>query len=133
MEDAPNLHARAKVSNAEYAGPWADSPTVRSYLGRTSTEIARMVDDLELLGAEFSDSNVYFPVRQFSDGTVVDGLRDVLRVLKSGIRSPQVWATWLTGPGPDNSQTIWDALREGRKAEVLIEAEHDAGRWAGTG
>lgn len=134
MDETPTLHARAKVSSVEYAEPWADSPTVRRYLGRTSTEITRMVDDLELWGAEFSDGNVYFPVRQFSGGTVVDGLSEVLRVLKSGIPSPQVWATWLAGPGPDDSQTIWDALRgDGREAEVLIEAKHDAPRWAGRG
>jgi hypothetical protein len=89
-----------------------------------------MVDGLELLGAEFSDANLYFPVRQFSAGTVVDGLGEVLRVLNTGISSRKVWATWLAGPGPNDQQTIWDALRDGRKKEVLIEAAHEAARWS---
>lgn len=62
---------------------------------------------------------------------MVDGLEEVLRILNTGIPSPQVWASWLADPGPAQQITIWDPLRNGRKEEVIIEAEHDAALWTG--
>ncbi|MFU8946166.1 hypothetical protein ACLRGF_05460 [Mycetocola zhadangensis] len=120
----------AENLNVQYAGPWADLGTVCKYLSKTPEGVVRMVENFELLGCKFNDAKVYFPVRQFADHTVVDGLGEVLRVLNTGISSPKVWSTWLAGPGPDGQQTIWDALRDGRKREVLIEAAHDAARWS---
>jgi hypothetical protein len=71
-------------SNVLLAGPWASLQAVREYLGLTAdSEVERMVDQRELLGCRFRDHQLYFPIGQFVDHTVVAGLNDVLTILAS--------------------------------------------------
>lgn len=110
------------------AGPWASLQEVRKYLGLAAdSEVERMVEQRELLGCNFRDHQLYFPIRQFVDHTVVVGLNDVLIILGSGIASPQVWATWMAA-APDGI-TAWEQLRKGDIDAVIADARRDASRW----
>jgi len=129
--------------NLDYAGPWADTPTVREYLGNKSRQaISRRVATRTLLGVKFNDDNLYYPVRQFVNHSVVPGLKDVLDELSKGVASPKVWSTWLAGPAlvasaedaellvEVDGRTWWDELAAGNVDTVLAEARRDAARWA---
>lgn len=116
---------------AEYRGPWADASAVRDYLRINDAELSRRLENREILGCQFRDREVYyFPTRQFQNGRVVEGLKEVLDVLATGISSPQTWATWLAGMPDDDETTNWELMRTARLDRVLIEARRDAYRWS---
>ncbi|MET0843368.1 MAG: hypothetical protein ABWY23_05930 [Mycetocola sp.] len=113
----------------EYIGPWADASTVRDYLHIDDAVLGRRLENREILGCRFRDNRVYFPIRQFQSGQVIEDLKYVLDVLATGIDSPRTWATWLAGIPGDDMITNWEHLRAGRLDLVLTEARRDAERW----
>jgi hypothetical protein len=118
-------------SNVEYSGPWANAATTAEYLGVSEAELEAMREGHEILECTFADGQTYYPVRQFSGGKLVPGLREVLDVLFTGVSSEQVAATWLAGPADDGTRrTVWEQLADGDVKSVLAVARQDASRWS---
>lgn len=89
-----------------------------------------------VIGVPTDDHNdpILYPARQFADvaaATVLDGVRDVAKVLAGGIDDPLTIAVWLDSPHSDlgrSSAYAW--LRRGKPVEKVLEAaRRDARRW----
>lgn len=92
------------------------------------------VASLRLLELRTDDGVLLYPQFQVWNGTVVDGLPEVLRVLRTGIEDSWTWAQWLNTrlPGSDgvDEPSSIERLREGHLDYVLLEAKHDAWSWS---
>ncbi|GHD46854.1 hypothetical protein D9V29_09230 [Mycetocola manganoxydans] len=116
------------VNNVEYAGPWIGAQRVQDLLHIDTPELARRLANREILGCVFRSGNTFFPSRQFLNGGVVPGLKDVLDLLMEGDPDRETCVLWLAG-SPGDGISNWDHLRAGRLQLVLKEAQRDASRW----
>lgn len=122
-EDEPNPWAAI-------IGPCYTGTSMARTLGWTDREVIKAGNELRLLML-FTDDGVYlFPAFQLQGGEVVEGLQEVLLVLRTGVDSPWTWAQWLNValPEEDPPRNI-TLLYEGRLKEALRDARHDAWAW----
>lgn len=118
---------------AEIVGPCYTTASLARTLGWTEAAVTEAADSLALLKLPTDDEVDLYPAFQLRDGEPVDGLTDVLRVLRTGVNAPWTWAQWLNTPltgedGVEQPSNI-QRLREGQLADVLREAKHDATVW----
>jgi hypothetical protein len=114
-------------------GPWVSAASVMEGLQVGRAALAKQRTAHRILGVRFADRTFYYPSRQFRDGRVIDGLRQVLDALAVGSDDPDTWAAWMAGPADaaePEGDSMWDLLREGEVDAVVREARRDAARWA---
>lgn len=112
---------------ARIVGPCYTPASMARTLGWTEAEVRSAGDDLRLLQVVTSDGVTLYPAFQLHDGRVVEGLSDVLRVLRTGTTGRWTWAQWLNVAVAGRRNM--DLLYAGRLDEVLRDAERDAGAW----
>lgn len=113
---------------AELVGPCYTTVGMAATLGWTEAEVVRAADGLLLLAVRSSDGGFMYPAFQLHGGRVVDGLHEVLRVLRTGTASRWTWAQFLNVAIPGEVRQI-ENLREGRLEDVLRDARHEASAW----
>jgi hypothetical protein len=120
---------------ADIVGPYYTPASLARALGWTEAKVNEAADSLALLRLTTSDGVECYPAFQVQDGEPLNGLADVLRVLRSGVDAPWTWAQWLNTPLTDEDGVVQPAnierLRAGQLTEVLLEARHDAATWRG--
>lgn len=120
---------------AQIVGPCYSVASVARALGWAPDQVTEAVDSLSLLELETDDGVLLYPAFQIVDGRVVDGVGDVLRVLKTGTGSTWTWAQWLNTPVDDetgeDAPSAIEQLRAGQIDEVLRDALHAAAAWSG--
>jgi len=99
-------------------------------LGWTEAEVMEAGRTLRLLMLVTDDGVHLFPAFQLRDGSVTEGLTDVLRILQTGTQGRWTWAQWLNAPYPDGEPTAIEKMFTGRLDEILLEARHDAWSWS---
>ncbi|WP_282847556.1 hypothetical protein [Microbacterium oxydans] len=122
-EDEPNPWARI-------IGPCYTVASMARALGWTEAEVMEAGRTLRLLMLVTDDGVHLFPAFQLRDGSVVEGLTDVLRILQTGTQGRWTWAQWLKTPYPDGELTAIEKMLTGRLDEILLEARHDAWSWS---
>lgn len=132
--DAPRPHDGESNPWANIIGPCYSSQSIARTLGWTGPQVVEAAASLHLLELRTDDGVLLYPQFQVWNGTVVDGLPEVLRVLRTGIEDSWTWAQWLnTRPsgsdGVDEPSCI-ERLRQGELGDVLLEAKHDAWSWS---
>ena len=91
-------------------GPWATQRAVRDTLHASDAELASMRASRDLLGVDFG-GQFYYPVHQFKDGSIVDGLNLVLTALSAVFSSSEGQVAWLSEPAYENGAlTRWEIL-----------------------
>lgn len=102
-------------------------------LGWAEAEVEDAANSLVVLKLVTADGAVLYPAFQLWNGNPVDGLSEVLRVLRTGTEDPWTWAQWLNTHllDEDNAKqpTNVQRLRAGQLATVLRDADHDAAAW----
>ena len=112
-------------------GPWVTGNAVRDTFGVSWQALKTWRDKHALLGVEFADGKFYYPAKQFKDGTIVNGLSEVLKALVPGFGAPASRAGWLARPAyVGESATRWDVLRKDGPGLVAAWAREDAKRVA---
>lgn len=124
------MHGFSSRDNVEYAGPWSGPAMIEGYLGISRQALAKKRRVRSLLGVPFRNGKFYYPTRQFRDGAVLPGLKDVLDALSVGDDDPETWALWMAGQPADGERTNWDELRDGNVDLLVMLARRDAARWA---
>lgn len=115
-------------------GPFYDTAGLERWLGTTRQNLNKRSRALRMLACKTEDKHLLYPTWQFRrDGTVIDGLAEVLAVLARGTASSWTWALWLTSKVDDELEGLspveW--LTDGRPlGPVLTMAESDAAVWA---
>lgn len=122
-EDEPNPWARI-------IGPCYTVASMARTLGWTEAEVMEAGRTLRLLMLVTDDGVHLFPAFQLRDGSVVEGLTDVLLILQTGTQGRWTWAQWLNTPYPDGEPTAIEKMLTGRLDEILLEARHDAWSWS---
>lgn len=79
----------------EIVGPCYTAAGIADVLGWTEGEVATAGEDLRLLVVRTSDGLDLYPAFQLQGRRVVDGLQDVLRVLRTGTAGRWTWAQFL--------------------------------------
>lgn len=115
---------------AEIVGPCYTVMSMARTLGWTEAEVMDAGDNLRLLRLHTSDDAYLFPAFQLHDGHPLEGLTQILRILKTGVNDPWTRSQWLNVPLPDddpprNTQRLIDS----RLDEAIRDAEHDAWSW----
>lgn len=113
---------------AQIVGPCYTALGMADALGWTEHQVIQAGEDLRLLAMRTSDDLVVYPAFQLHDGRVVDGLQDVLRILRTGTAGRWTWAQFLNVTLPGERAQI-EILREGRLDEVLRDARNEAASW----
>lgn len=111
-------------------GPCYTTTGIADTLGWGEEEVRQATEDLRLLCVRTSDGVLLYPAFQLHDGHVVDGLQDVLRILRTGTEGRWTWAQFLNVAVPGEVPHI-QGLREGHLQDVLRDARHEAAAWGG--
>jgi len=110
-------------------GPWATERAVSDALDMSTDSLALERQHHALLGVKFGGS-YYFPVHQFNQGRVINGLALALEALDTGFPAPEMQAGWFAEQAyEDEPVTRWDVLRSGEVSTILQWAKDDAA-WA---
>lgn len=119
-------HTSRRSELAEAVGPCFTRTSLARATGLTDPEITRAVTMLDVLELPTAEGIPIYPAFQVHEGSLTPGMRDVLRILRSGTPRPWTWALWLSATPNDFGHThgvrMIDALHEGYKYEVLREA-----------
>ncbi|WP_372968405.1 hypothetical protein [Microbacterium sp.] len=119
---------------AQIVGPCYTETSVARALGWTAEQVAAAVESHSLLELETEEGVLLYPAFQIVDGRVVDGVGDVLRVLRTGTRSSWTWAQWLNSPFDDETGEVASSAIEqllaGQIEGVLRDARHAAAAWS---
>lgn len=115
------LKAVAGAVWADAIGPFYDTEGVMTLLGGVSKQAVNdRVRRHRLLALRTGSGRLVYPVAQFDDEQVVDGLGAVLDVLVPDSTEAWTVAAWLTTPDPDLAdRTPLGALRAGHHSDVL--------------
>ncbi|MFK0402029.1 hypothetical protein ACIQTT_06835 [Microbacterium sp. NPDC090225] len=113
---------------AELVGPCYTAAGMADTLGWTEAEVVRAADSLLFLAVRTSDGVVLYPAFQLHGGRVVDGLHEVLRILRTGTAGRWTWVQFLNVAIPGEVRQI-ENLYEGRLEDVLRDARHEAAAW----
>ncbi|MCT9819301.1 hypothetical protein N3K63_03265 [Microbacterium sp. W1N] len=112
-------------------GPMIPQDHAAKLLGMTDEELEQAADDLRALRLLTVGEGAYYPGWQISDGQLIPGLQDVLRVLRTGSDDEWRWAAWLYAQdGRGRRRTRRFAL--GRADAVLQDARWVAAEWRAT-
>lgn len=111
-------------------GPCYTATGVADMLGWDEEQVRKASEDLRLLCVRTSDGVLLYPAFQLHDGHVVDGLQEVLRILRTGTAGRWTWVQFLNVALPGQAPHI-QCLREGRLQGVLRDARHEAAAWGG--
>ncbi|MFB4349800.1 hypothetical protein [Microbacterium sp. CR_7] len=115
----------------EIVGPCYTVTSMARTLGWTETEVMEAGNDLRLLMLHTTDDVYLFPEFQLLDGKVVEGLTEVLNVLRTGVDDSWTWTQWLNVALPDKyPRRNITLLRQGRLEEALRDARHVAWAWS---
>lgn len=119
---------------AAVIGPCYTATSIALALGWTEESVHEAAESLKLLKLETSDGVSLYPRFQVWEGRPVEGLVEVLRVLRTGVNSPWTWAQWLntalTDENGERQPSAIEELRAGHLDDVLLEAQHDAWAWS---
>ncbi|MBT2496207.1 hypothetical protein J7E45_11360 [Microbacterium sp. ISL-59] len=112
-------------------GPCYTVSSMARALGWMEAEVTTGGNSLRLLMLTSDEGVLLFPAFQVNAGAIVAGLREVLRVLQTGVEDPWTWAQWLNSePSEADPKTSIQLLYDGRIDEVLRDAEQDARSWS---
>ncbi|MBG0738811.1 hypothetical protein IV500_05175 [Paeniglutamicibacter antarcticus] len=115
-------------------GPFYDTAGLQRWLATTRQNLGKRSSALQILACKTEDNHLLYPTWQFRrDGTVINGLTEVLTVLAQGTASPWTWALWLTSKIDDELEGMSPAEWLGDErtlAPVLTMAASDAAVWA---
>lgn len=127
------LKAVAGAVWTDAVGPFYDTVGVMTLLGGVSKQAVNdRVRRHRLLALRTGSGRLVYPVAQFNNERVVDGLGDVLDVLVPDDTEAWMVASWLTTPDPDlDDRTPLEALRVGCRTEVLRAARELSGTLRG--
>lgn len=117
---------------AEIVGPCYTTSSIGRLLGLSEREVSDAAASLQLLALRTSDGMTLYPAFQIWDGQVVEGLAEVLQVLRTGIDDSWTWAQWLNTAVSDGDAAptrAIDELRAGHLAAVIRDAAYDAAVW----
>lgn len=114
---------------AKIVGPCYTAAGMADVLGWMEDEVAKDGEDLRLLVVRTSDDLDLYPAFQLHGRRVVDGLQDVLRVLRTGTAGRWTWAQFLNVALPGEQGEV-DVLRAGRLEDVLRDARLEAAAWS---
>lgn len=132
--DAPRPDGDGPNPWADIIGPCYTAQSITRVLGWTGPQVVEAAASLRLLELCTEDGVLLYPQFQLWNGTVVDGLPEVLRVLRTGTESRWTWAQWLntrpSGSDDVNEPSCIERLREGQLDYVLLEAKRDAWSWS---
>lgn len=132
--DAPRPDGGEPNPWASIIGACYTAQSIARALGWTEPQAVEGAASLRLLELRTEDDALLYPQFQLWNGTVVDGLPEVLRVLHTGTELRWTWAQWLNTrfPGSDgvDEPSNIERLREGQLGDVLLEAKHDAWSWS---
>ncbi len=122
--EAGRRAALKAVSGAMWAdavGPFYDTEAVMLLLGGISKQAVNdRVRRHRLLALRTGSGRLVYPVAQFDDERVVDGLGDVLDVLVPDNTEAWMVASWLATPDPElDDLAPIEALRAGAVADVI--------------
>jgi hypothetical protein len=108
---------------AGQVGPALTQADAARLLGKTEQAVAK---DRRLLRLKTRSGRVAYPLVQFDGRRQLPGVADVVRTL-TDVADPLTITAWLTGAHPalDGVRPV-DALREGRRDEVLAAARRFA-------
>ncbi|MBG6185307.1 hypothetical protein IWX65_003286 [Arthrobacter sp. CAN_A214] len=127
---------RTQESNAmaEKVGPFYEPSGLMAWLDITKQGLGRRRESDTIIGCKTQEGYFVYPVWQFQDdGTLIPGLREVLKVLATGIKDGWTWALWLTSevPGQLDGKSAVQWLTEGRDPQAVLNiARGDATAWA---
>lgn len=119
--------------------PWFDNvgfcytgDAIRRVLGLRADELDVARRDLRILALETEDGVMLYPMWQLREGEVINGLHEVLTILRTSVDDPWTWVQWLvfTPPPDDVNRSPIDELRGGKKAQVIRDAEQIARSWS---
>lgn len=119
-------HASRRSELAEAVGPCFTRTSFARATGLTDPEITKAVTMLDVLELPTAEGIPIYPAFQVREGIPTPGMRDVLRILRSGTPRPWTWALWLfatpNGFGRAHGVRMIDAFHDDYKDEVLREA-----------
>lgn len=119
---------------AAIIGPCYRASSLARELEWSPEQVTEAATSLTLLELKTSDGGVLYPAFQVSEGQLVPGLGDVLRVLSTGTDSTWTWAQWLNTPTDDDTgeetPSAIEQLRAGHLDDVLRDARHTAAAWS---
>nr|WP_314843376.1 hypothetical protein [uncultured Microbacterium sp.] len=119
---------------AAIIGPCYTATSIARELGWTAQDVHSAAASLVLLELVTDDGATLYPAFQLCNGHPVEGLTEVLRILRTGVNSPWTWAQWLntalTDEDRERQPSAIEDLRAGRLEDVLREAQHDAWAWS---
>jgi hypothetical protein len=122
------LEERESQEYYDRLGPWATGRVVLDALGiKTYGTLRRYRRANKILGVQFQGGRFFYPVQQFKDGQIVEGLEAVLAALSVGFAEPEAQAGWLGEEAYEGRpESRWDVLRAGHVETVVLWAEEDA-------
>jgi hypothetical protein len=119
-------HASRRSELAEAVGPCYTRASFARATGLTDPEITKAVAGLDVLELPTAEGIPIYPEFQVHEGSLTPGMRDLLRILRSGTPRPWTWALWLCATpkrlGHARGVRMIDAFHDGYKDEVLREA-----------
>ncbi|WP_147436685.1 hypothetical protein [Microbacterium telephonicum] len=132
--DLPELPNPRRVLPELWAatlGPMIPQHHATKLLGMTDSELEQAADDLRALRLLTVDEQAYYPGWQISDGQLVPGLQDVLRMLRTGSDDAWRWAAWLYAQDGRGVRRV-RRFAVGRADSVLQDARWVAAEWRAT-
>lgn len=109
----------------QIAGPFVRSEGVQRRLGISRQAVAAKAARRRLLRVVTADGDHLYPVWQFAEDRVVDGLPQLLAMFPEADVDGWTLAGWLRTDDPDLGEPPFDALRRGE-----VDRVHAAGRSA---
>ncbi|MGH9184408.1 MAG: hypothetical protein ACRD0U_01105 [Acidimicrobiales bacterium] len=132
LGDPESFAQRAVRATAPLASPWDDlvgpftrSEGVQQRLGISRQAVAAKASRRRLLRVVTSDGDHLYPVWQFVDGGLIQGLPELLAMFPEAGVDGWTLAGWLRTPDPELVEPPIEALRRGE-----VERVHTVGRSA---
>jgi len=125
LGDPQRFAVRAVLATAPEASPWDElvGPFVRTEgvqarLGITRQAVAAKAARRRLLRTITSDGEHLYPLWQFDDNRLIEGLDEVLSLFPESSVDGWTLAAWLRTPDPDLGEAPLDGLARGDLARV---------------
>ena len=132
LGDPASFAQRAVRATAPLPSPWDDlvgpftrSDGVQQRLGISRQAVAAKASRRRLLRVVTADGDHLYPVWQFADGGLIQGLAELLAMFPEADVDGWTLAGWLRTPDPELDEPPIDALRRGEVQRV-----HTVGRSA---
>lgn len=123
-EGLRRIHAYATEDRIEdWAGDFAGPGEIERLFGTSRSTLHHWQKLGRVVGLLKGTRKHVFPLAQFVDGRPVEGLDDVLRI----IRFPRTAWRWLTMDKPSIGGSPLELLKQGNRDKVIAAAERDFG------